>query len=332
MATQRLATQVEARQRAAARLQENQAAVTEAIARELQSVADEPIDGELRTLSRVVLDVAIERFSEGDSPIDSDGTAPLQAPDSSRSDTDSADDATADEAGGTASTGGTGAEETESSPTPAEPSGTTEEPSSGQQPEATASADTPGQSATPTADAQSTGQPAQPTPSAPAAGGTDAAPQQQAATADSPKSAEAETESEAEQTDSRSTGRVTDPIAKAREEDPDEEYVVRFFNERTGVGAIGNPTPQGALAGTIEYLSEQRALDNYLSLPWGEKDGQALLTREPEHPDGSPMEPAHELNNGYYLWTAVGTDACRSTVKDLAENLGLRVMFQGDWD
>jgi hypothetical protein len=318
MATQRLATQVQARQRAAARLQENRAAVTEGVARELQSVAGEPLDGELRTLSRVILDVAIERFSEGDSPIDSDHTTPtLGDPDTSTPATDAGSES--ESAAPASSTTDEGTTETQpQQPQPPQADASTAERDAEtrtQQAESTASAETAGD--TPTE------QPASPTPSTPAAGESEATTAQQAASTEPPDQTTDET---------HTTGNVTDPIARAREQEPDEEYVVRFFNERTGVGAIGNPTPQGALAGTIEYLCQQRALDNYLSLPWGVKDGQALLTREPEHPDGTPMEPAHELDNGYYLWTAIGTDACRSTVKDLAENLGLRVMFQGDWN
>jgi len=370
MATQRYAARVEARQRAAARLQENQAVVTEAVARELQSVAGDELDGELRTLSRVILDVAIERFSEGDSPVETETTPPpaIGDPDSADSETD-ASSGTAPDAPATpdSSTDAAASATGEAEATADTPAGATGEAEATADTSTGATAETDGSGAVSassrngTGGGQSTastettdstaGAEGQAADSASTAGAgapsTETESGQGQHSADSPATsqstqsardragqsdAEQSAEAADDRSDDRTTGRVVDPIAKAREEDPDEEYVVRFFNERTGVGAIGNPTPQGALAGAIEYLCQERALDNYLSLPWGVKDGRALLTREPTHPDGTPMEPAHELDNGYYLWTAIGSDACRSTIKDLAENLGLRVMFQGDWD
>ncbi len=122
-----------------------------------------------------------------------------------------------------------------------------------------------------------------------------------------------------------------DDDAALQRNDGDSEYVVRFFNDRTSVGAVGHGTPAGATAQAVEYLIEQHALDSRLNLPWGPDDEHAVVNREPVHPDGSRMAAARQLSNGYYLCTTLNADASRKVVETLADRSGLRAMFQGDW-
>jgi len=115
------------------------------------------------------------------------------------------------------------------------------------------------------------------------------------------------------------------------EESPDTEYVVRFFNGRASVGAVGHSTSGGAVAQAVEYMIEQHSLNSRLDLPWGENGGRALLNYDPVHPDGSEMDDPQQLSNGYYVERAVGPEGGQAAVEKLAENSGLRVMFRGDW-
>ncbi|WP_121822751.1 ICP22 family protein [Halostella salina] len=113
------------------------------------------------------------------------------------------------------------------------------------------------------------------------------------------------------------------------------EYVVRFFDGRTSVGAIGTDTPIGATAAAVEYLIEQHALDAGLSLPWrpdaADDDGRAVLAHDPVHPNGTPMRAAEPLSNGSHLLATLDAPSARTVVEELAGEAGLRTMFQGDW-
>lgn len=111
----------------------------------------------------------------------------------------------------------------------------------------------------------------------------------------------------------------------------DDGYVVRFFDGRTRIGAVGHSTPGTALAGAIEFLFDQRSLAGGLSVPWPQESDRALLNHGPVHPDGSEMADHAQLSNGYYLCTAVDASTARGALEDLASKAGLRVLFQGDW-
>jgi len=113
------------------------------------------------------------------------------------------------------------------------------------------------------------------------------------------------------------------------------EYIVRFFSGRTSVGAVGTDTATGATAAAIEYLIEQHALDAGLSLPWrpeaADDDGRAVLNHDPAHPSGAPMDASERLSNGYHLLATLDAPSARTVVAELADEAGLRPMFQGDW-
>jgi len=113
------------------------------------------------------------------------------------------------------------------------------------------------------------------------------------------------------------------------------EYVVRFFDGRTSVGAVGTDTPAGTTAAAVEYLNERHALDAGISLPWrpdaADDEGRAVLAHDPVHPNGRPMRESEPLSNGTYLLATLDVPSARSVVEELAGEAGLRAMFQGDW-
>lgn len=120
-----------------------------------------------------------------------------------------------------------------------------------------------------------------------------------------------------------SGGAETDPTGSG-------EYVVRFFNERGSIGAIGHSTPEGALVGTAEYLLG-RGLAG-VSVPWSPDDAdRTVLNDEPTRADGSPMDAPKRLSNGLALETAGDVDDQAARVEALADRAGLRAMLTGDW-
>ncbi len=111
----------------------------------------------------------------------------------------------------------------------------------------------------------------------------------------------------------------------------DGEYVVRFFNERGSIGAIGHSTSEGALIEAAEYLLD-RGLSG-VDPPW-RPDGsdRTILNDSPVGANGSPMSAPRRLSNGLALETAGTVDQRAARVKALADRAGLRAMLTGDWD
>jgi len=112
----------------------------------------------------------------------------------------------------------------------------------------------------------------------------------------------------------------------------DHEYVVRFFDGRTSIGAVKAASLSGVLQQSIAYLDEGRDLLRSLSTPWSPEDwDQSVIARDPTHPDGSPMGSYERLSSGHVLLTNMDESEYRDVVEALAGGIGLRVMFQGDW-
>ncbi|QLG50542.1 hypothetical protein [Natrinema halophilum] len=117
------------------------------------------------------------------------------------------------------------------------------------------------------------------------------------------------------------------------ETEPDEggEYIVRFFNDRGSIGAIGHSTSRGALVEATEYLLG-RGLAG-VEVPWSPDDATVtVLNDEPARSDGSPMAEPERLSNGLYLDTAGDDDDRADRVEALSARVGLRAMVSGGWD
>lgn len=111
----------------------------------------------------------------------------------------------------------------------------------------------------------------------------------------------------------------------------DGEYVVRFFNDRGSIGAIGHSSAEGALVEATEYLFE-RGLSG-VQVPWSPDDADdTILNAEPTRADGSPMTESTQLSNGLYLETAGDVDDRAARVEALAARAGFRAMLTGDWE
>ncbi|ELY42158.1 hypothetical protein [Natronorubrum tibetense] len=144
--------------------------------------------------------------------------------------------------------------------------------------------------------------------------------------------ADAGASTESEPTDS-DVAHSSDDTDDKTESEGDGEYVVRFFNDRGSVGAIGHSSADQALVATAEYLF-QRGLSG-VTVPWHpdeDEDERAVLHESPTHPDGTPMSEPQQLSNGLYLETAGDTDERAARVDALVARAGLRAMLTGDWE
>ncbi|WP_436347611.1 hypothetical protein [Natronorubrum sp. FCH18a] len=142
-------------------------------------------------------------------------------------------------------------------------------------------------------------------------------------------------------TNSSTESDAVDPDADRSSDDPgdgdesesESEYVVRFFNERGSIGAIGHSSADQALVATAEYLFE-RGLSG-VTVPWhpdDDEDERAVLHESPTHPDGTPMSEPQQLSNGLYVETAGDTDERAARVDALVARAGLRAMLTGNWE
>lgn len=158
---------------------------------------------------------------------------------------------------------------------------------------------------------------------------------------DTDDNAEVESDNQAEPTarDTDAEGSTTDAETNAEAGSEDEsiegtgdgEYVVRFFNERGSIGAVGHSTSEGALVGAAEYLFE-RGLSG-VRVPWRPDDGDhTVLNAEPTHADGTPMSASTQLSNGLYLDMTGDTEDQATRIEALADRAGLRAMLSGDWE
>lgn len=136
--------------------------------------------------------------------------------------------------------------------------------------------------------------------------------------------------------ESRSAANTADsheetPLPPTARTDGDGEYVVRFFGGNASVGAVGTDNPPGTLVGAVRFLLENQELASSVTLPWGVEGDRAVLASTPEHPDGSAMTYYDSIEEEWYVWTGGDEARIRAAIEDLADAVGLRVMFQGDW-
>ncbi|AXR78572.1 hypothetical protein [Natrarchaeobaculum sulfurireducens] len=109
----------------------------------------------------------------------------------------------------------------------------------------------------------------------------------------------------------------------------DGEFVVRFFNDRGSIGAIGGSSSTAALVHATEYLLA-RGLSG-VDLPWEPGDEPTVLNDQPVRADGSSMREPRELANGWYLEADGDVDDHANRVEAVTERAGLRAMLTGDW-
>lgn len=115
------------------------------------------------------------------------------------------------------------------------------------------------------------------------------------------------------------------------EPEGDGEFVVRFFEGNSSIGAVGTEHPGRTLAGAVGYLAENHGLAESITLPWSVEEGRSIVAATPEHPGGDPMEHYRREVGGVYVWTGVDAGIAREAIDDLAGAAGLRAMFQGEW-
>ncbi|RQG99678.1 hypothetical protein [Natrarchaeobius oligotrophus] len=123
----------------------------------------------------------------------------------------------------------------------------------------------------------------------------------------------------------------TDEQTVPADADGDGEFVVKFFNDRGSIGAIGHSSSGRALVHAAEYLFD-RGLSG-VSVPWRPtEDGRVVLNDEPTGSDSESMTSPYQLSNGLYLEVGGGLEDHAERIRALASRAGLRAMLTGDWE
>lgn len=112
-------------------------------------------------------------------------------------------------------------------------------------------------------------------------------------------------------------------------ESGDGEYVARFFGGSSSVGAVGTATPRGTTVGVVRYLLENQDLLSAVSLPWSAEDGTAIVDERRQSSEWIALEDAS--GDAVSVCQIDDPSTARTAIEQLAEAVGLRVMFQGDW-
>lgn len=159
-------------------------------------------------------------------------------------------------------------------------------------------------------------------------------------TSDSPVAASPRRSGSDSSTQDRSPGTPEDETGPSREvesipssvpprTDPAGEYVVRVFNERGSIGAVGHSTSAGAVAEAASYFFD-RGLSG-IRIPWGPEDGSIVINEEPVDEAGTRWSAYERLANGLYVYTGGSVEDRAGRVQALADRAGLRVLLTGDW-
>lgn len=87
------------------------------------------------------------------------------------------------------------------------------------------------------------------------------------------------------------------------------------------------------MGAAIDYLIEEHDLLAEIELPHSPPQARknCSINTEPVHPNGEEMRIPYKLTNGYYLHTSLNTRGKKSRIRDLTEQVGLSVEFEGEW-
>jgi hypothetical protein len=112
-------------------------------------------------------------------------------------------------------------------------------------------------------------------------------------------------------------------------------YVIRF-SDGTVIPADSQEVhteQKRNMGAAIDYLIEEHDLLAEIELPHSPPQARknCSINTEPVHPNGEEMRIPYKLTNGYYLHTSLNTRGKKSRIRDLTEQVGLSVEFEGEW-
>lgn len=129
--------------------------------------------------------------------------------------------------------------------------------------------------------------------------------------------------------DSESGQTAPAPPADRAPTDADGSYVARFFGGSSSVGAVGTASPRSTTVGVVRYLLENQNLRRSVTFPWEVETGTAVVAEQ--RPSEAWIALEHPSAADVYVRPIDDPSTAKAAIEGLAEAVGLRVMFQGDW-
>lgn len=106
-------------------------------------------------------------------------------------------------------------------------------------------------------------------------------------------------------------------------------YVARFFGGSSSVGAVGTASPRSTTVGVVRYLLENQQLHRAVTFPWEVEAGTPIVADSGPAPEWIALENPDAPD--VYVRPVDDPVVAKAAIEGLAEAVGLRVMFQGDW-
>lgn len=116
--------------------------------------------------------------------------------------------------------------------------------------------------------------------------------------------------------------------------DEKDDYIIQLSQNDTVIYEHSGQVQSEVIAEVVDFLIQQKDLLEEIKLPYVAGTGrgtQALVNTEPVHTDGSEMRTYKELSDGAYLHTTLSANSKMRYIPQLAEEIGLKCEFSGDW-
>lgn len=110
-----------------------------------------------------------------------------------------------------------------------------------------------------------------------------------------------------------------------------QESLGKYVMELSDGKVVSGNTQSEAIVEAVNYLIRQHDIINHVEVPFRAGYKNAFLNRRAEHPDGSKMERAKEVNNGFYVYAKAGKDQKKKYLRKLAKEVGLSIEYSGEW-
>lgn len=113
----------------------------------------------------------------------------------------------------------------------------------------------------------------------------------------------------------------------------DQGYIVKLQNGGETLDTFSDDIQSDVMAQTVSYLIESYDLISEIEpLPYIPGREKAIINNEPSSPhDEDAMRVPRELSDDYYLETHANKEGKKRTVRALAGECGLEVVFSGEW-
>jgi predicted CopG family antitoxin len=123
----------------------------------------------------------------------------------------------------------------------------------------------------------------------------------------------------------------SDTNTDANSTNNNEEYITVFLGP-TPPDELRHEKQNGAMQAAVSKLVEEHDLIENIDIPYRTGGNQAIIAKEPQHPDGSEMRDQKEIPAGNWLETSFNKEDKQRWIRTLADECDINVAFTGNWN